>query len=353
MQKFEAANRATLAEYGHNLGPLHHGIASMLGAGVLALGLAACGGDPSFMSAEAASLSDVEEAAPARGGTAPARESTSSTPVRVADASTSVQEPAPAKTASAGTTTGTTTGTASSLSSQMLASDMSEAHAMLAHGINPYWSWGSGPRLGRGNSVPSDWTQPVFVPWGIAATAASGSPATNARVQIRKVTFDIKLNGVWQRVNYSSTRDTIRGAIYTNYETNANTTADIRTHDPDGLSVKLPQTGGSFHFYTSNRFPIPTTGIQGIVVKYEARLVVDDPNRPDDRHNAKLLVLSGGDFWRSMTTQWSSSSYTNDDYAIGRFHLVTNDWQVVTSHSLRTEAELAEYANVEPNLKPR
>src|SRR5690606_16890451 len=144
MQKYEVANRATPTEYEDNPSSLHHGIASMLGAGVLALGLAACGGDPSFMSAEAASLTGVAEAAPAAGGIAPARDSTSSTSVRVADLSTSAQGPAPAKIASAGAGTGTSAGAASSLTSNKLASDMNEAHAMPAHGINPSWSWGSG-----------------------------------------------------------------------------------------------------------------------------------------------------------------------------------------------------------------
>lgn len=161
-------------------------------------------------------------------------------------------------------------------------------------------------------------------------------------MQIRKMATDLKLNGSWKRVDFASGIDKLSGAIYTNYETNDNVAADLRAHGSDGISVKLPQSGGSFHFF-ANRFSIPSTGIQGVVVKLEARLIVDNPNLPDDRQAAKLMVLSGGDYWRSLTARWDPTTYSNDGFAIGRFRQLTNEWQVITSHSLITDAELNEY----------
>ena len=310
----------------------------MLWVVLVLLGVAACSGEPSGSGGSAS----VDEAAVQSGATSAAT-------VRQFDASTQVQDPAPAKTA----TSAQQTLTAQSLTVQLLTSDMNDPHAMLAHGVNPSWGWGSGPKLGLGNVVPSAWTAPTFVPWGIAATAASGSAASNVRVQIRKLTTDVKRSGVWQRISYSSTRTTLAGAIYTDYETNAVGVTDIRAHDADGFSVKLPQSGGSFHFYSSDRFPIVPTGIQGVVVKFEARLIVDDPARPDDRQAAQLVALSGGDYWRSMAAVWDPGSYSNDDFAIGRFHKLGNDWQLITSHSLRTDADLTDYVNAESRLSPR
>ena len=50
-------------------------------------------------------------------------------------------------------------------------------------------------------------------------------------------------------------------------------------------------------------------------------------------------------------------AYRGDDgsvyFAIGRFHKLGNDWQLITSHSLRTDADLTDYVNAESRLSPR
>ena len=351
----------------------------MLGVSALALGLAACGG----ASDDFASTDEIADIAAA----APGRAASSKLPQKVLDRNrSSTQEAVVADSGSTADSGATTVQTAevllgqldgssesattensestleaplvpvsasfgsSSLPIQSLKSDMTDPHEMLMHGINPDWGWGSRPRIGRGNSVPADWTSPAFVPWGIVAASTNGSLATNARVQIRKMTADFKYNGRWQRIDYSSTNSELMGAVYTDYETNASVAADLRDHGADGISVRLPQSGGSFHFMTRSRFPITSAGIQGVVVKFEARLVVDDPNRTDDRALAKLLALSGGDYWRSMSAQWNPSTYSNDDFAIGRARLLSNEWTTITSHSLSSDDEISNYISAEASL---
>jgi hypothetical protein len=228
---------------------------------------------------------------------------------------------------------------------------MTRPHDAYANGVNPAWGWGSGPILTHGVNIPSDYPDPQFVPWGVAATATTGSPARNVRVQLRKVIFDVKRNGVWSRVAYNTNDTQVVGTLYTNYETNTTAPANVRKHGTDGISVRLPDNGGSFHFYTANRIPI-AFGAQEIVTRLEARLIVDDASKPDDRASAKLLVNSAGDFWRSATQSWNGSN-SNVEFAIGRFKFATNDWQTFTSHTLTTSAEISDYVAKEPALSPR
>ncbi|WP_147375730.1 hypothetical protein [Noviherbaspirillum cavernae] len=228
---------------------------------------------------------------------------------------------------------------------------MTKPHEAYANGVNPAWKWGSGPELNFGVDFPSDHPDPNFVPWGVAATATTGSPARNVRVQIRKVILDIKRNGTWSRVAYNTTDSQVVGTLYTNYQTNTTAPANVRKHGTDGISVRLPDAGGSFHFYTAKRFPV-AFGAQEIVSRLEARLIVDDAAKSDDRASARLLVNSGGDIWRNATQTWNGSG-SNVDFAIGRFKFATNDWQTFTSHTLTTSAEISDYLENESTLTPR
>jgi hypothetical protein len=246
---------------------------------------------------------------------------------------------------------GGTTGSGA-ISYQQLIDDMSLPHMAYVTGIPSSWDWGSGPKLGVGVNYPADYSDPALAPWGIAGTAASGNPATNARVQIRKLIIDVKRNGVWSRITYNSSSSTIVGSLYTNFETNATAPADVRSEGVDGISVKLPAGGGAFHFYASNRFQV-AFGAQEIVTRLEARLVVDNPAKTDDRAIAKLLVTTGNDVWRSPSATWNSSFSNNEGVDIGRFKFVTNDWQVFTSHTLGSGAEVNDYLAKEPALSPR
>jgi hypothetical protein len=238
------------------------------------------------------------------------------------------------------------------LSAQQLVNDMSLPHEAAIFGIDPSWDWGTGPRIGAGVNFPLSYDDPRFVPWGIVATPTSGNPATNVRVQIRKMIVDVKRNGLWSRVVYNTSGSQIMGALFTNYEQNTSVPADIRYYGEDGISVKLPNGVGSFHFYSSNRFPI-ARGAQEIVSRLEARLILDDATKPNDIANAKLLINAAGDIWRNNTAQWDPVAQNNVDFAIGRFKYVQPYWTVVTSHTMRTLAEVNDYLANEGTLYPR
>ena len=78
--------------------------------------------------------------------------------------------------------------------------------------------------------------------------------------------------------------------------------------------------------------------VAGVLVTTQARLVLDDPNGPDDRDQARYVLGVGADYWLSLAAQWDQWK-TNGDVGIGRFRYVTPEWQTYTMSSL-DEAEL-------------
>jgi hypothetical protein len=166
------------------------------------------------------------------------------------------------------------------------------------------------------------------------------------------VILDVKRNNTWSRIVYNSSYGSIVGALYTNYETNTTVPANIRDEGVDGISVKLPTGGGSFHFYTQNRFSVPF-GAQEIVTRLEARLIVDDPSKTDDRSTAKILVNAASDVWRNQTALWSSTVWNNAGIDIGRFKYVDSNWQSFSAHTFQSSTEVNDYLAAEPNLLPR
>lgn len=212
---------------------------------------------------------------------------------------------------------------ASSLSLALLQGDVNTGlqHEYLLHGVNPSWSWGTYPRSGKGANPPnaSGWSSPVWVPWGVVATDRNNAPGShNWRVAIHSIHHFAQTGGTWATTGtQATTPDQISGAMYTNYETNANTPADRRTSN-GYVEVKFPNAGGSYHFYTSFRTAVPTSGVQHRAVLIKASLTLDNPAGTDDRSSARVALLAGGDYWKSNSTQWSASEYTNDDFWIGR-----------------------------------
>ena len=223
-----------------------------------------------------------------------------------------------------------------------LEGDMTLAHEAPPHGIDPAWDWGTGPRVGVGTAFPAGLTDPHCVVWGIIASEDLVAPVANTRIQVRRMVLDVKRNGVWSRIAYATDEFDIVGDLYTDYKANTTAPANKRGHGLDGLSVKLPDTGGSFHFFTAERFPV-ASGAEEIVLQYEARLILDDPTGTDNRAAAKILANCGGDVWKDRTIEWNGVD-SNYDIAIGRFRYVTSEWQTYYAHTLSGATELQDYS---------
>lgn len=222
------------------------------------------------------------------------------------------------------------------------------AHEYLMDGVNPDWSWGTYPRAGTGANPPSatGWTSPAWVPWGHCATERNNPPGThNWRLAVFAIYHAEKRDGQWAFTGTQVTSASqIAGAMYTNYETDANVAANKRTSN-GFLEVKFPTDGGSYHWFPSFRTPIPASGATHRAVLLKLALTMDDPGGTDDRASARVCALAGGDYWKSMTQAWDPAVYSNDDFWIGRARRPAiypeKSWH--SAHTMTSDADVNEF----------
>ena len=200
--------------------------------------------------------------------------------------------------------------------------DMRLPHEGAPHGVPRSYSWARTPRMGTGAN-PRSFT--VMTAWGQLYEEARGNPAANTRVHIRKMRAYLlsKRSGRWRLVQ--STMD-VEGAAYReDYAGNDNVPAATRPEPGGGLSVQAGH-GRNFHFWpSSGRVGIAREDIAGVFVTVQARLVLDDPAKPDDRDQARYLLSVGGDYWLSKKAAWFFWK-TNRGIAMGRFKYVQSGW---------------------------
>jgi len=199
----------------------------------------------------------------------------------------------------------------------------------LAHEGTPiaFAGWGtlSGPGLDFGNNPPIEWS--YALPWGVIFVAREGSAATNTRVQVRNMRFYVfsKSTRTWRSLGSSATVD---GSMYNEDFRQGNDVlpAAVRTEASGGLSVK-PVWPYAYHFWCCGRQPFDRSDLGGIYATFQARLVVDDPARPDDRSSARFLGYTGLDYWRDQTSGWAPGQPNNGEAGHGRMKYVTNEWR--------------------------
>jgi len=219
---------------------------------------------------------------------------------------------------------------------QLLIDDMTIPNAVKPHGIEGA-DWATGPRIGQGDRWPEGWT--CATQWGQIYFASDGSPAVNVRVAIREPAYWIlsRRNGKWQRVQYSVRPE---GAAYReDFANDDSVSADVR-QEPDGsVSIRLIP-GHNYHFWPSDpgRVSVDVTDVAGQASVFYARLLVDDPAKPDDRGQARLIGSCGGDHWRAHGVPWKADWSNNGDWAIGRFKLLTSEWQACTACTVPADA---------------
>ena len=214
-----------------------------------------------------------------------------------------------------------------------LINDMQGAHEGRMHGVPATYDWSRGPRLGMGNNPR---TFRTILAWGQLYEAAEGNPAKNTRVQIKDIEIHVlDRAGRWQRVQFSST---VQGSAYVeDFAGDVHRPADLRP-EPDG-GVSVTAGGGyNFHFWSpEGRADIDPANIAGVVSRFKARLILADPNKPDDRSSAKYVASAGADYWLSKTAPWDNFK-TNGDVGIGKAKYLRSEWRVFSMHTLTPEA---------------
>ncbi|MBN8460963.1 MAG: hypothetical protein J0M04_24295 [Verrucomicrobia bacterium] len=221
---------------------------------------------------------------------------------------------------------------------QMLVEDMTLPHQAKPEGVPDNMNWSAKPRVGAGARVPDGWSCATM--WGQIYPARGGNPATNTRIEIRELVlcYLSKKTGKWVTLQQDPS---LNGAAYRqDFANDEAITANLQ-RQPDGtVSVKLTP-GRNFHFWPTKAGParaiIDPTDIAAIGSGFKARLVIDDPAKPDDRASAKVLGSCGGDYWRSPDAAWKADWSNNCDWAIGRFRFLTSEWQVFTGCTADTE----------------
>jgi hypothetical protein len=101
--------------------------------------------------------------------------------------------------------------------------------------------------------------------------------------------------------------------------------ADTRQETSGGISA-VAGNGYNFHFWPRERALIDPADVEGIFVTVEARLVVDDADKIDDRTEARYLLNVGADYWLDSDVGWQNGA-TNSGIGMGRFKYVEVEWK--------------------------
>jgi hypothetical protein len=220
---------------------------------------------------------------------------------------------------------------------QTIIDDMKLPPDAALHGTEQL-SWGTGEASPYPMPVPAknwkgEWFQ-ALTNWGQLYIPRSGSTATNTRCQIKNVTtFILKKDATWYKVQTGNPQ----GAAYVeDFANNASMDAGARdeTANGGGVSVKAGVSnwaGHNYHFWsTGSRASIDVNEIVGVFTFCQARLIVDDTAKPDDRATCKNILQMGADWWLGINGGWLPDWSANSGIGGGRSKWVTSDWQYFT-----------------------
>ncbi len=206
---------------------------------------------------------------------------------------------------------------------QEIAADMTGKNEAAPQGVPSTWDWAQGPVLTMGNNA-NGWQ--AITAWGLVTVPVQGNPATNTRVNIRDVQLYLlqQSTGAWLQLQNTSQPD---GADYLdNFAGDTSKPGDVR-QEPDGTISVTAGGGWCFHFYPSARGSINPNDIGGILVLLQARLIVGDPNLPDDRNVAQYLAEAGADYYPALTGGWPGNLTFNPGVGNGKIKFVQPDWR--------------------------
>jgi hypothetical protein len=185
----------------------------------------------------------------------------------------------------------------------------------------PRSPWDNGwAKIEVGNDAPS-WAN-ALTGWGGILRDASNSDDSNTAVEVRNMRiYLLHKSGKWETLN--ATTD----VGYAGYKEDFSDTAPLdeaRTMPDGGIAVKIPK-GSVFHFWPSdnNVVNVDTSDIGGILVTFQARLIVNDPSKPDDTSIAHYLGVAGADYYGNGKCCGEDSG----EIGMGRYKFVTTEWR--------------------------
>jgi len=209
-------------------------------------------------------------------------------------------------------------------------------------GVPSNYSWyNSAAQSGWGNSPRTDWHS--ITAWGQVYAVEGWHPeqAPNTRVQLRddQLWLLSKSTGKWTEVQYPGIQG---GAFNSDFGNNGGQGVTIKNESSNGGGISVTAGNGfNYHFWPGQRASMNPTDIAGVYSVFQARLVQDDPSKPDDRTQAHYIASGGADYWRSQDAGWASDWSNNGGINGGRFKTVTNDWKSFSMETLTADQMIA------------
>jgi len=219
-------------------------------------------------------------------------------------------------------------------SPQVIIEDMTLPPDAALHGVPSYYTWASG-EASNNSTVPAknylgEWFL-AMTSWGQVYIPVEGSLAINSRCQIRNmVTRFLMKDGEWYTVQNSNPAG---AAFVEDFANNMSIDAGLRDESNNGGGISMivgigPWAGYNFHFWPAvGRAIVDTSSIAGVFTTCEARLIIDDINKPDDRDVCKNIMQMGGDWWLNKTIDWLPDWSANSGIGNGRSKWVTTEWE--------------------------
>lgn len=228
---------------------------------------------------------------------------------------------------------------------QDIYNDMFADHEGKPHGVPSHYNWYIKPCYkelyfptnvySKFNDQPHQWD--AMTVWGQVYEAEEGTKSKNTRVEIKDMYF-----------YYLSTKDNRwhllqkdiapKGGFFVeDFVGDVNRAPNTRLEADGGISV-IPGEGFNYHFYPE-RVPVVPQNIKAVFGTVKIKLILDNPEKEDDRASARFVGNMGCDVWYNMSASWDNF-LTNGDSGISRFRYITNEWQTFTMHSALPDVDL-------------
>lgn len=206
-----------------------------------------------------------------------------------------------------------------------LVSDMSDMNDHPLKDVNRKYGFSRGPGYNLAGVNSGGWN--YVLPWFVTFEG-EGNRARNTRIEMRNLRMFIKTNdGEWKRLVDVDTYEGIECEQHGNYY-QCPQVARVRDEGDSASSKPIPNL--NMHGWWDSRVRIDGHDVAAMIFSLEARLIVDDQNRGDDRGDAKYLVHVGADYYPSD----APPSGRLTPVGVSRAKLVTSDWQTFSFTTL-------------------
>lgn len=216
-----------------------------------------------------------------------------------------------------------------------LIDDFTAPHEGVLDGVPTTYDWGSGPRVGYGNTPGPQGTWTGATPWGQIYPEAGHVPTGNTRCAVRRMGIAVLSTTTGEWTVLQDVPGTECYGAYFQYDFSGNATGpQPLDEDEDGNPAGVPGFGFNMHFFPNDRVAIADpSDIAGVIGWFEARIETV-PGHIDDTASARFLAGGGGDWWLSTTAPFAPDFANNGDWSIGRHRFLSTSWQTFTGHTL-------------------